>query len=365
MKKVAESGRTLVEMLGVLAIMAVLSLLGLYGYRQAIAKMHANELIYEANKRAAVVSAQIIFSHKNGNLNEFTMNEFGYGVFPTGDIVPHGEQFDIQVTGVSEQICKHMRNIAGGIIVGFSPETCDDDNTITLTYNNDLTETPMASSGSSSGGRTPLPEDGPTGDDGSTCSGERKGECQVCNNGVYIDSDAVCVAKGGGMCVDGECKSITGCLSNGDCRNLDPDNCGNGECWCYFANHTTICGGPTGPGVCKPKTYLWRGMATVDGHTYISGGDTNLDYWSALNFCRVHNGRMMTIEEFGCEGMDYCEGDDLLYTKIRQQLPSKKGSTFTTEVQSSCETRYIRYSNFHIEPYTRACSACQVICVVD
>jgi len=39
-----ESGRTMVEMLGVLAIIGVLSVISIYGYRQAMTKMKANEI---------------------------------------------------------------------------------------------------------------------------------------------------------------------------------------------------------------------------------------------------------------------------------------------------------------------------------
>ena len=39
-----ESGRTMVEMLGVLAIIGVLSVISIYGYNQAMTKMKANEI---------------------------------------------------------------------------------------------------------------------------------------------------------------------------------------------------------------------------------------------------------------------------------------------------------------------------------
>ena len=47
-----ERGRSMVEMLGVLAVMGVLSIGGVAGYRYAIDKMNANDIINEVRKRA-------------------------------------------------------------------------------------------------------------------------------------------------------------------------------------------------------------------------------------------------------------------------------------------------------------------------
>ena len=47
-----ESGRSMVEMLGVLAIIGVLSVMGIAGYRSAMTKMRSNELLNEASVRS-------------------------------------------------------------------------------------------------------------------------------------------------------------------------------------------------------------------------------------------------------------------------------------------------------------------------
>ena len=358
MMKHNESGRTMLEMLGVFAIMGVLSLIGLYSYRYAITKLHANELIYEANKRATVVSAQILFVNGIGNLNEFTANEFGYGTFPTGEIMPHGEQFDISITGVAKDICQNMKNNIGGVIVGFSPETCAEENTITLTYNNDLSEAPIENSGAG-GVRVPLPEDGLTADDGSACSGERKGECQVCNNGVYVDSDAVCIAKGGGMCIDGKCKTL-GCLSNGDCRSIDPTNCGNGECFCHFKNNVDNCTGPLTSGTCTLKSTKYLRTITLNGHDYVIGsynGTKNLDWYSAKNFCAAYGQRMMTLAELGCTSSS-CSTDSL-YTQIYTALGG--ASTWVLDERSNCWTYYVSGTS-RVSPCTKSDGYALVYC---
>ena len=47
----AECGRSMVEMLGVLAVIGVLSVAGMMGYRYAMDKYRANDIIYEVNLR--------------------------------------------------------------------------------------------------------------------------------------------------------------------------------------------------------------------------------------------------------------------------------------------------------------------------
>ena len=51
-----ERGRSMVEMLGMLAVMSVLALTGVKAYTYAMNKHRANELIYEAQKRASAIA---------------------------------------------------------------------------------------------------------------------------------------------------------------------------------------------------------------------------------------------------------------------------------------------------------------------
>ncbi len=57
MKRTNESGRSMVEMLGVLAIIGVLSIGGIAGYSMAMNRYRANEVIDTASKYAVVVFA--------------------------------------------------------------------------------------------------------------------------------------------------------------------------------------------------------------------------------------------------------------------------------------------------------------------
>jgi len=53
-----ESGRSMVEMLGVLAIIGVLSVMGIAGYTQAMKKYHANEAAAEISMGAILCGSQ-------------------------------------------------------------------------------------------------------------------------------------------------------------------------------------------------------------------------------------------------------------------------------------------------------------------
>ena len=56
MKKI-ETGRSMVEMLGVLAIIGVLSVMGIYSYTIAIRKYRANEIVQTASALAVMSSS--------------------------------------------------------------------------------------------------------------------------------------------------------------------------------------------------------------------------------------------------------------------------------------------------------------------
>ncbi len=67
-----EVGRSMVEMLGVLAVMGVLSVTGIAGYNNAMNHHRANELLNEVQKRAVVVAAQAAQGRESLSISEFT-----------------------------------------------------------------------------------------------------------------------------------------------------------------------------------------------------------------------------------------------------------------------------------------------------
>ena len=106
-----QCGRSMVEMLGVLAVMGILSVAGVAGYGITMDKHKATSLINDANVRAADVSAQIAAGN-TPNLNGFDDDTFT-GVELVGD-----KQFKLNAAGIKESVCSHMKTIVGtnGII---------------------------------------------------------------------------------------------------------------------------------------------------------------------------------------------------------------------------------------------------------
>ncbi len=158
-EKQNQTGRSMVEMLGVLAVIGVLSVAGIAGFKNAMDKNKANTIINEAQKRATLVVPQIqLMGNENPTIAEFINNDLGYGEFDTkvytkADGLPEG-QFGIKVSGVNKSICQNILNTIGDntVIRRLStPDapttpitTCGETNTFLMVYNNDMTSNAVA-----------------------------------------------------------------------------------------------------------------------------------------------------------------------------------------------------------------------------
>lgn len=104
--KLKEQGRSMIEMLGVLAIAGILSIGALVGYSYMVAKNAANDLLDELNKRVVVVSTQMLQGNRILNVEEFgDTTRHGY---PTQTyILPYDTRFfAIAVDQVPVRVCK-------------------------------------------------------------------------------------------------------------------------------------------------------------------------------------------------------------------------------------------------------------------
>ena len=106
-----EQGRSMVEMLGTLAIMGVLSIGGIAGYSYAVTKYKANETIDELNNRAIVYATQL----QNGALLSGTVlrnGEFGdktalgYGVLAT--VSEYENEFNVTLSEIPFEVCEQI-----------------------------------------------------------------------------------------------------------------------------------------------------------------------------------------------------------------------------------------------------------------
>ena len=118
--KRSQRGRSMVEMLGVLAIVGVLSAGGVYGYGVAVNKHRANTLLNEASKRAIIAIAQKSQGREVSNIEfgDFANNDLGFGTFGTSAVaVGTGtNKFGIQIGNIT--IYYYSILILLGVIIG-------------------------------------------------------------------------------------------------------------------------------------------------------------------------------------------------------------------------------------------------------
>ena len=227
--KRSQKGRSMVEMLGVLAIVGVLSVGGVYGYGVAMKKHKANELLHQASMLAATISAQAMTN--DGKLPE-TITDFGntnYGTFSTSATnALDGKGFSITIENVDSAVCDQLK--AGGMIRNV---TCDPNaKKATITYYKNLATDPAEG------------EKSPTGEKPCTdCScGEYVSahpcECDPCFNSELesecagaISDDCLCEQY---SCYFPTCPGYDPCECEGDCCAKDP--CSSEDCEGYDAS---------------------------------------------------------------------------------------------------------------------------------
>ena len=110
--KRTQKGRSMVEMLGVLAIIGVLSVGGVYGYGVAMKKHKANEALHKASLMATTVSAYAMSN--DGDLPS-TITDFTNSGYAT-TLSDNGTQFKLTVAGIGFDVCTQMKNVKGGMV---------------------------------------------------------------------------------------------------------------------------------------------------------------------------------------------------------------------------------------------------------
>lgn len=101
-----QSGRSMTEMLGVLAIIGILSVGSIVGYRFAMTKYLTNELIAQLNSRAVVLSTQMLTGKPLSldEMEDYIKNyKVTYGLYPLDEAM-----FEIAVSDVPVQVCREL-----------------------------------------------------------------------------------------------------------------------------------------------------------------------------------------------------------------------------------------------------------------
>jgi len=133
-----QNGRSMVEMLGVLAVVGVLSIGAIYGYRFAMDKYHANEIVHGVGMMAMSAQTQIEVT------GDFTLDEF-----KNSDLLPYSfeegfsddDSFYITLKEVPQGACERLKSMAwqepSAILINDVPDgVCDqEENSIEFSFN--------------------------------------------------------------------------------------------------------------------------------------------------------------------------------------------------------------------------------------
>ena len=157
-----ERGRSMVEMLGVLAVMGVLSIGGVAGYRYAIDKMNANDIINEVRKRAVTASQQRILG-QNISLTEYGDNgriKGLYDVAVTNDYTGDKGFFALTVSNVPQRVCDEIlkqdwampvATAVGGVVVDDDTTCAEGENEMLFAFANTLDSSLVPGEGNEDG----------------------------------------------------------------------------------------------------------------------------------------------------------------------------------------------------------------------
>ena len=261
----SQSGRTLLEMLAVLAIIGVLSITALVGFTYAMNKHRANETIYDVMLRGTnVPMVDENYASKPSGY------EFRFPDLPAGTYYPMttkkdgGSSYYVEATGVTYRVCELILKMnptdIDQIVVNNSVYMGDSDIcgnadglVMKFCFGSDGTICDGTSHGGSGSGGS---SGGTSG--GSSSSGGSSGTDPDACDGIVCQHDGTCV-NGVCRCVDGYggdyCEIEPECQSDADCTNGEV--CTNYECVCPSLDTPTECQEITSvEGACDQLTNL-------------------------------------------------------------------------------------------------------------
>ena len=325
----AQSGRSMVEMLGTLAIIGVLSIGGITGYSYGMDKYRANETTNQIMLRAIDLMTQAAQRNETLSLagwnNEASQYDFGTPEYTNDGLIV----FDVGINEkMPKRICEivydNMKDMAVQIDINAvradSNDTCGDDNEMTFYFEGGIGGTcdPACPEGQYcdngicfKGG---VPEMTKVYDE---CSyGDDCGTCRSCDSNSASSTGYMCLASNSGTCTidgkDGLCRMgecyPKGCTSNDDCKE-QPGT------YCASPNSSSTERFPSGTmGSCAPIDFVrYEGN---DGNTYyISNGA--ISWWDAEYACDAIGGKkLLSVDDLVTEsdGSKW-EGNTGNYTK--------------------------------------------------
>ncbi len=247
--KTKQHGRTLLEMLAVLAIIGVLSVAALMGFRYALDKYKANSIYQDVH----LLALHVMDTGKDTVPSDFyPQSGMTFGI----DTTTYANGFVVTVSDVSEKVCDKIRAVDDTsieeIYVGSEGHTtCSGSQTMGFMF---LYDNSISSGGSSGGsGSGTEPED--------PCVG------MVCQHG--------------GSCVDGTCHCVNG--YTGDYCEIEPGLCLNVTC--------------EGCQQCDPADGLCKDSDALCAENEICTRQVCEEETNAMRVCKTSNAVMTKLEK--------------------------------------------------------------------
>ncbi len=320
-----EIGRSMVEMLGVLAVIGVLSIGGIAGYRTAMDMHAANAIIDSVNKAATQLSVGLVAGTISSavtpglELDETTTTN-GYDMAAAIDAPG---TFVVQVQGVTKSVCKNILNRDWELPLEMTTE-CADSTDMDFLFANDLSEEAVVMA-PLPGGREECSSDADCADGGHCGHGTCIADDEYCDSLMFQENGCQDKDPNRPHCLAYRC--VAGCTSDDDCKGTDNPYCLTFAGWsgtysmcveCMENNHCeagSFCAGSYE--TCTESSYNTCQKATVgasytasDEKTYYLSKSYRLSWWDADNFCKALGKSLVPASILNTKGVDGSENDD-------------------------------------------------------
>ncbi len=383
-----ENGRSMVEMLGVLAVIGVLSIGGIAGYTTAISYYKSNEILNDVTLRATTIATNIAMNGapETGTYKTDLGDENALGQTVTA--TPNSGGFLITVSTVDESTCRNIlnrdtndtpiREIAVNNTVyegGSTP--CQETNEVAFLFANDLGDEIVAP-------KEPIfpPCTGHSDCDSGICVyGGCVPDTEYCEY-AFFRADA-CKDKNPERphCLGYRC--VSGCGSDNDCPSeelycisftaqdgsmqsicaecKENAHCGDG----YYCSGSYESCTESNYNVCR-KVQNYQTYEATDGNTYILGG--SMSWWDADNFCKALGKSLVPADILNTKGVDGSTNSDwsgTYKTALVGELYTGFGSpdgyvwtatdhgTSSSSSSKACHAYRVNLSDGYLDGYTR------------
>ena len=315
-----ECGRSMTEMLGVLAVIGVLSIGGIQGYTYAMNKYRANNVLNEINMASHDIAVKLLTSrnatkritlgapYDNGTMTtENYPFVYGCGNYDRLEKNCHQDETGYWVTigDVPEKICQNLlseteklpflvQKKRNGVVVTDGSD-CDETNEIMFLFNADGSDELAKDCGSITEEKPEEPTQIDSCPENTTQDGQGGFAISFTDKETGKLLKCYCAQINTKYTEAGNCETLPEmCSSNADCNRgdyCDIEDYGSDSCTRDTSGMTGNCR-TSSSDVKKPKS---------GKNPPFTMSNKTMKWWSAKNFCEALNKTMVEVSDYGCE----------------------------------------------------------------